>query len=71
MAFAENLKRNREKRGLSQSELAKIADISQPTIVKYEKGIKVPNVITAVALAEKLGTTCEELVKGHNDEKIK
>lgn len=64
MAFAENLRALRKVKGLSQAELAVIVDVSQPMIAQYEKGVKVPTVITGVSLAETLGTTCEELVNG-------
>lgn len=64
MAFCDNLKKMRETKGISTAELAEAAGISQPQIVKYESGVTVPNVITAVAIAERLGTTAEKLVKG-------
>lgn len=62
MSFAENVKRLREAKGLSQGELAEMVDISQPMIAQYEKGLKIPTIITGVLLAKRLGTTCEELV---------
>ena len=64
MAFPDNLKRLREMRGISTSELAESAGITQPQIVKYESGKTLPNVITAVEIAERLGTTVESLVRG-------
>ena len=64
MAFCDNLKKLRESKGISTAELAESAGISQPQIVKYESGVTVPNVITAVAIAERLGTTAEQLVRG-------
>lgn len=63
MAFAENVKRFREEKGLTQQELAEFVEITQPMIAQYEKGLKLPNIVTGVLLAQKLGTTCEELVK--------
>lgn len=62
MAFAENVKRLREKKGLTQQELANLVEVAQPTVAQYEKGMKVPTIITGVLLAKELGTTCEELV---------
>lgn len=64
MAFPDNLKRLREMRGISTAELAESAGITQPQIVKYESGKTLPNVITAVEIAERLGTTVESLVRG-------
>ncbi len=69
MAIGDNLKRIREMKGVSTTELAECAGITQPQIVKYENGITVPNAITAVAIAERLGTTVERLVKGDDHEK--
>ena len=64
MAFCDNLKKMREMKGISTTELAEAAGIAQPQIAKYESGVTVPNVITAVAIADRLGTTVEQLVKG-------
>lgn len=64
MGFADNVKRLREEKDFSQAELAKMVGVSQPMINDYEKGRKVPTVITAVDLARKLDTTVEELVNG-------
>lgn len=62
MALAENVKRLREEKGLTQSELANLIGVAQPMVAQYEKGMKVPTIITGVLLAKRLGTTCEELV---------
>ena len=62
MSFADNVKRLREQKGLSQAELADKVKISQPMIAQYEKGLKIPTIITGVELARCLDTTCEELV---------
>ncbi len=62
MSFAEKVKKLREEKGLTQAELANMIGIAQPTIAQYEKGMKVPTIITGVDLAKKLNTTCEELV---------
>lgn len=64
MAFAENVKRLREEKGLTQAELANLIEVSQPVVAQYEKGMKVPTIITGALLAKRLGTTCEELVEG-------
>lgn len=62
MAFGENLKKVREMQGVTTAELAESAGIAQPQIAKYESGMNVPNAITAVRIAERLGTTVEKLV---------
>ena len=67
MAIGENIKRLREMRGISMTDLAQSANIAAPQIAKYEAGINVPNAITAVTIAERLGTTVEYLVKGKEE----
>lgn len=62
MAFSEKVKRLREEKGLTQAELANLIGVTQPTVAQYEKGMKVPTIITGVLLAKRLGTTCEELI---------
>ena len=67
MAIGENIKRLRKMRGISMTELAQSANIAAPQIAKYEAGTTVPNAITAVTIAERLGTTVEYLVKGKEE----
>lgn len=67
MAIGENIKKIREMRGISMTELAESAGITQPQIAKYESGMTVPNAITAVSIAKRLGTTVEQLVKGDDE----
>ena len=64
LMLGENIKKFRERKGISMAELAECADIAAPQIAKYESGMTVPNAITAVAIAERLGVTVEQLVKG-------
>lgn len=67
MAFGDNLKKLRESKGISMAELAECANISTPQIAKYESGATVPNAVNAVALASRLETTVEKLVRGDDD----
>ncbi len=60
--FAPNrLKEAREKKGLSQHELAKLAAVSQPAIFYFESGKKRPNADTLEILADILGVTMDYL----------
>lgn len=61
--FEKNVKNLREKKGYSQKELADLVGVSQSAIAQFEIGSTLPNIKTAVRLAEILGTTCEKLVK--------
>lgn len=63
MAFAENVRKYRELKGMSQLVLANKLEVAQSTIARYEMGMKLPNIITGVQLAKILGTTVEKLVE--------
>lgn len=44
MAFADNLKEMRKKKGLSQEELADLLNVSRQAVSKWEQGIGYPEV---------------------------
>lgn len=62
MPFPDNLAHCREKIGITQEQLAEDVGISRTMIAHYELGIKLPNIITGVMIAKRLGTTTEALV---------
>jgi len=63
--LAENIRRLRKKKGLSQEKIARLADISNNTLIKIEQGIaKEPTITTVSKLASALGVSIDELVKG-------
>ena len=62
MSLADNIRRLREQKRLSQSELAEKAGVTQPAIDYFEKGKRIPNGFTLVEIAKSLDTTAEELV---------
>lgn len=68
MALSDNLKRLRERAGLTQAELAEAVGIAQPTLAQYESGLKVPSIITAVRMEAALHASCAEMV-GENERK--
>ncbi len=68
MNFGENLKKCRLQAGLTQTELAEVIGVAQPTIAEYEVGKKTPTLDKAIKIAKILGTTCEELFKERTDE---
>ena len=65
MAFSDNAKRLREEKQYTLAELGKLVGVSQQVIGDYEKGKKLPTIVTGVDLAKALGTTVEELVEGN------
>jgi transcriptional regulator with XRE-family HTH domain len=71
--LAENIRRLRKKKGLSQEKLARLADISNNTLIKIEQEVaKEPTITTVTKIASALGVSIDELVKGSkNNEKRK
>ena len=58
-----NVKRIREKKGLTQERLAEISGFSQQYISGVEQGRRNPTIITLYELAESLGVSHLELVR--------
>lgn len=68
--FPENLKRIRERRGLSKSELARRVEVSDVTIGYWENGTSEPKMGKVERLAAALDTTTDDLIFGSAIEKI-
>lgn len=62
MTFGEKVRTIREKRGLSQSALAKKMHVSQQAVAKYEKIIEQPKLATIRKIASALDVTLSELI---------
>ncbi|ANE22561.1 hypothetical protein AAY81_04840 [Denitrobacterium detoxificans] len=62
VAFAQNLRAERARVGLSQQELSDKAGVDRMSISKYERGHALPNLNNAAALACALGCSLESLV---------
>ena len=62
--IGENIKKYRNKQGLSQEDFAKKSDVKYTTLTKIESNvIKKPSVIIMSKLAETLGVSIEDLIK--------
>ncbi|MCX5782567.1 MAG: helix-turn-helix transcriptional regulator [Elusimicrobia bacterium] len=62
--LSENIKRIRQKKGLSQDKLAKVADVTHTTLVKIESGANDnPTIKTLQKIAGALEVTLDELIK--------
>jgi len=61
-----NVKRARERKGLTQERLAEISGFSQQYISGLEQGRRNPTVVTLYELARALGVNHVELVKPDN-----
>ena len=64
--LSKRLKELRTKRNLSQSELAKYVNISQPAINHWELGKRTPNATAIITLANYFGVTTDYLL-GESD----
>lgn len=61
--LAQTIRKLRLKKGLSQEKLARLADISNATLVKIESGVaKEPTITTVVKIADALEVSIDELV---------
>jgi transcriptional regulator with XRE-family HTH domain len=61
--LADNIKRLRKKKGLTQEKLARMADIANNTLVKIEMGMaKEPTITTVIKIADALEVSVDELV---------
>ncbi|MFH1233571.1 MAG: helix-turn-helix transcriptional regulator [Patescibacteria group bacterium] len=62
--IAENIKKYRKKKGVSQDKLSKLADITYNTIIKIESGATYnPRVETLKNIADALGVSIDDLMK--------
>ena len=66
ISFGTNLRTLREKRNLSQEDLARKLQISRQSISKWEQGISYPSILYLVPLIKILDCTLEELLKDLN-----
>lgn len=63
--LSKRIKALRNKKGLSQEKLARLADVSFATIVKIESGeSKKPTIQTMAGIAKALDISLDELIKG-------
>ena len=56
-----NLKKKRQEKNLTQIQISKIINVSGRTYQDYEAGKHVPNVYTALLIAQALDTKVEEI----------
>jgi len=62
--LANNIKKLREVKGLSQEKLARLADVANNTLIKMESGENQnPTLDTLKKVAKALGVSIEELIK--------
>ena len=54
----------RKRLGMTAQEFADFVGISKNTIHNYENGHRMPQLYTAMLIAERLGTTLDDLLRG-------
>lgn len=69
--FAENLRRFREARGLSKTELANAAGLNKMAITRYEKAERTPVWPAVVRLAHALGCSTDDFEEPVTERKLK
>lgn len=62
--FADNLRRARGRRGLTQEELGELTDVHRTEISLLERQGRDPRLSTVIRLANGLGVSASELLKG-------
>ncbi len=67
--ISENLKKVRNKKGISQDELSKMIDIHSVQLSRYERGQSVPSIDIVTKIADALEVTIDELVYGNENNK--
>ena len=62
--IAGNIKKYRNKLGVSQDKLSKLADVTYNTIIKIESGVNTnPTIETLSKIAKALGVGVDDLIK--------
>lgn len=69
MNFSERLKKEREKRGWSQIDLAEKIHVSRQAVSKWETGKNYPSIEVIINLSDLFGITIDELLR--SDEELK
>ncbi len=68
--FADNLRTERQARGMTQEALADAAELHRTHISLLEKADRDPKLSTIVKLAHGLGTTPTQLLRGVNADRL-
>lgn len=61
--FASNLKAERHRKGITQSELAELVDVCDSTISLLERGLQTPSIFLVYDISKVLGIDINDLLK--------
>lgn len=65
MAYlGDNIKHFRERKRMTQAELAEYCGVTPSVVSQYESNGKIPNFILGMKIAQLLGVSAEKLMKG-------
>ena len=62
--LGDNIRLYRERKHISQTELAELCGITPSMISQYESNGKIPNFLMGIKIAQILGVSAEKLMKG-------
>lgn len=62
MNFGKNLKRIRSEKGMREIDVAAASGIREADIMRFERGLNMPRLKTAAAIARALGVTLDDLM---------
>lgn len=62
--FARNLRRERDRVGISQEELALLSELHRTEVSQLERGLRVPRIDTLMQIAGSLDVDPEDLLDG-------
>ena len=71
MIFGERLKKEREKRGWSQTDLAEKIHVSRQSVSKWETGKNYPSIEVIIDLSDLFGITIDEMLRSDGELKEK
>lgn len=71
MIFSERLKKEREKKGWSQHDLAERIHVSRQSVSKWETGKNYPSIEMIIHLSDLFGVTIDELLRSDKELKDK
>ena len=63
MSVGCNIKKMRNKKGISQNALAEFIGVNRSLIAQYERGTKIPNLLTAKEMAKALECDIADFLK--------
>lgn len=69
MSVGENIRKHRNRKGMTQTQLAEAVLVSQPMILAYERGTKNPSLQVAFEISKALNCTLEDLLESQGDRK--